>query len=53
MKWMRDTEGSRMMSSMVNTALVLTRPLIIRRCFDGSTFVPALVVTLEVQAATA
>ena len=37
MKWMRDTEGSRMMSSMVNTALVLTMPLIIRRCFDGST----------------
>jgi hypothetical protein len=36
MKWMRETLGRRIRSSMVNTRSRLTRPLIIRRCLDGS-----------------
>ncbi|ODV14241.1 MAG: hypothetical protein ABT20_00595 [Rubrivivax sp. SCN 70-15] len=40
MKWKRDTDGSRISSSIVNTRGFLTRlasePLIMKRCFDGS-----------------
>jgi len=41
MKWKRDTDGNRINSSIVKTIGVFTswasEPLIISRCFDGST----------------
>ena len=36
MKWKRDTAGRRIRSSIVKTSGVLTRPLTMNRCFDGS-----------------
>ena len=36
MKWKRDTDGKRMISSMVKTMGRLTKPLIMRRCLEGS-----------------
>ena len=37
MKWMRETDGKRIRSSIVKTRASRTRPLIITRCCDGST----------------
>ena len=36
MKAKRDTDGKRMISSMVKTMFFLTMPLIMKRCLDGS-----------------